>query len=168
MYFRTHTYTHLGVASRMWVLCASTPMEGFPTLSRRLPMSWKLHVVPCSNSNANLNKTQGNLIPGSAKKSPPCQKQYRVSVPPSPQRPMLAATRVFLALRKKVRSCRPFDPLAACQHWTSGEGGKLWCQIHAQRIFFADPGTPRRGAGGHVMAKALNASAYATAEKGLW
>ena len=83
---RTHTHTHLRVGSRMWVLRASAPIEGFPTLSRRLPTSWNLHMDPISMSSANPNKTPGNLIPGSAKKKSAKQKQHPISAPPLPPR----------------------------------------------------------------------------------
>ena len=124
-------------------------------------------MVPSSISSANANKTLGNLIPGSAKKKSAMLKTIlSISAPLPPNVQCWLQLERSWRCEKKVRSCRPFDPCAARQHWTSGAGGQaVVLNSCPTDFFFADPGTPRRGAGGHVMAKTLNASAYATAEK---
>ena len=83
------------------------------------------------------------LFRGLRKKSPPCEKQYRLSLPPSPQGPMLAATRVFLGLRKKspftlvLRSLRCAPTLDL-----GGMGASCGVKFMSDGLFFRRPRNP--------------------------
>ena len=142
---RTHTHTHTPPCGlqNVGASCKGSHWKAFPHNPDVFPHHGICTWIQSRCQVQIRTRHRVILFRGLRKKSPPGKNKHPISAPPFPPGPMLAATRVFLALRKKS----PFMLLSCSLRCTptldlGGRGACHGVKFMSDRLFFRRPRNP--------------------------